>query len=496
MKKIITVLVIACMMMSLFAFAPTASAADAISVATWDEFYAAVNEDPFGSYKLTADVTVGPGQTITSFYGFLDGAGHTVTVEATMFNQLGLGAYVHDLTVQSKDNAIVDFTPLCYIIKDDFTDEPVVLVNITNNVSCDTSTKETNQDCSGFVALMEGTGSVFMLNCVNNGNMASGNQAGGFIGRTWVSEANYTLINCINNGNISTTKNYAGGFMGCMDSGTNNITMKNCANYGDVYAVEGSAAGLIGYTNGKNSVILIENCYTEGSLTVNRPIDEANPEKHLNQKYNCAGLISRLDNGNTLDIKNCLVNISSITTTTTNGAYIAGWKSKEATIVTIENCYYVDINLGDLHADALELAEDGTVMGSKAADATELSSGVTMNALNKDNAGGWVQNIGIDALPKPATLTDVEIPVRDEIEDEDETTAGDDVTEAPDDDATQAPDDDATQAPDDDATQAPVDDATTAANGDDTADGGCASVAAVGVALVAILGTAIVFKKN
>ncbi len=492
MKKLISALMIACLMVSLFAFAPTASAADPVSIATWDEFYAAVTEDPFGSYKLTADVTVGPGQTIAAFYGEFDGAGHTVTVEATMFTQLGLAAYVHDFTVQSKDNAVVDFTPICLKVKDDFTDEPIVFVNVTNNVSV--NTVENGADCSGFVALVEGTGAIFMLNCVNNGDIAGGNQCAGFISRTWPSEANFTLINCINNGDISSTKHHCGGLLGCMDnsSGANNITMKNCANYGNVTSTLSDAAGLIALVNGKNSVVVIENCYTEGVIT--HTVTDSTGED-----CNTSGIIAFVASANTIDIKNCLVNVPEFKPANNNAAYVINYVKSSATLVTIENCYYVDINIGEMHTGAYELAEDGTLIGTKAAQATELSSGVTMNALNKDNAGGWVQNIGIDALPKPATLTDVEIPISPD-EDEDETTAGDDVTEAPDD-ATQAPDDatkapdDATQAPDD-ATQAPVDDATTAANGGDTADGGCASVAAVGVALVAILGTAIVFKKN
>ncbi len=472
MKKLISICTVACMMFSLFVFSTSAGSTDAVAIATWEELVAKVDENVETNFVLTADVTVGAGQSIPYFYGHLDGAGHTVTVEDTMFDQLCGDSYLHDFTIQSKDNAVVNFTPFVMLIND-LADAPAVFVNITNNVSIDLVSDTTgDKDCAGFVAKIEGDGAVFMYNCVNNGNIKNSNQAGGFVARTWPSDCNITLINCINNGDIYSAVHHAGAFLGCMDSSNSahNIVLQNCANYGNVSSTLNSCGGLIGLVNGYMSTVKIDNCYTEGKLSLS--------SSDTNENCNTSGFISFIAAADSIDITNSLVNISEYNPSSKNASYFINYCSASAT-VTIKNCYYLDVALGDLQTGSYDLQADGSVLGGKAVTEAELSGGETLAGLGS----GWVQNFGVDSHPVPAALTDVKVPIP-------EITPV--VTEAPAADTTEAPAADTTKAPAADTTEAPAG-VTTEAPADDS---GCKSVASAGIAVIAILGTAVVFKKD
>ncbi len=491
MKKFLSILTAACMMLALAAAFPAAaaSASGAVSVSSWDEIFTANSaaDGGGGKFVLASDITVPADKSLDWFWGEIDGAGHTVTVEGTMFLQLSAGAYIHDMTIQAKDDTPVNFTPFCLRIEAEDPDEPIVLVNLTNNVNIDTTQNASDaDDCSGFVAVVQTSGSVFMLNCVNNGNINSGEQVGGLLSRTWVdgSGGTYTFINCANHGNISGAINHAGGFMGCMDGGTNNIYLSGCVNTGDVSSTTTSCGGFIGYISGNLSEIVLENCYSQATLKLARTETE--------EKYNTSGLVSRVSKAGSIKFKNCLVGPTTFEPANNNASYIVNYVNTGIELA-IENCYYVEAELGEKHAGSSELDATGTgVIGAKAVNELDLSEGSVLDQLNANGGNGWTQQVGIDKVPVPATVENVELPLTEE----EETTAAPETEPAPADETTAKPEETTEKPVETEA--APAE--TTAAPEETTAGsekkGGCASAAGMCAAVVLLIGSAVTFRKH
>ncbi len=494
MKRLFSILTVACMMLAFVAAFPAAAAADksaATAVSGWDEIFNANSaaDGGGGRFVLSADITVPAGKTLDWFFGEIDGAGHTVTVEDTMFAQLGAGAYIHDMTIVAKDSTPVNFTPFCLRIEAEDPDEPIVLVNLTNYVNIDTTQNASDaDDCSGFVAVVQTSGSVFMLNCVNYGTINSGEQVGGLLSRTWVdgSGGTYTFINCANHGNISGAINHSGGFMGCMDGGTNNIYMNGCVNTGDVSSTTTSCGGLIGYISGKNSEIVIENCYSQSNLKLART--------ETDEKYNTSGLVSRVSKAASIKFKNCLVGPTTYEPANNNASYIVNYVNTNIELI-IENCFYVDAQLGEKHAGSSELDAAGTgVVGAQAVNELDLSEGSLINKLNGNGGNGWTQRVGVDSVPVPATVENVELPLKIA----EETTAPVQTDPAPADETTADPGEATEKQVETDAAPEKTDtvpEESTAGSGSYNKRG-CSSAAGIGSAVILLLGVAVIFKKR
>ena len=493
MKRFFSILTVACMILALVAAFPAAAAdsSAAVSVSSWDEIFNANAAEGGGGGKfvLSADITVPEGKSLDFFWGEIDGAGHTVTVEATMFTQLSAGAYIHDMTIAAKDSNPVNFTPFCLRIEAEDPDEPIVLVNLTNNVNIDTTQNPSDaDDCSGFVAVVQSSGSVFMVNCVNNGNINSGEQVGGLLSRTWVDVfgGTFTFINCANHGSISGAINHAGGFMGCMDGGTNNIYMYGCVNTGDVSSTTTTCGGLIGYISGKLSEIVIENCYSQATLKLARTETE--------EKYNTSGLVSRVSKAGTIKFKNCLVGPTTFEPANNNASYIVNYVNTGIELA-IENCFYVDAQLGEKHTGSSELDAAGTgVTGAQAVSELDLPEGSLLGLLNANGGNGWTQQVGIDKTPVPATVENVELPLKAP----EETTAATETESAPAEETTGKPEETTEKPVETDAAPEKTDavpvETTAGAGSDDK--GGCSSAAGIASAVVFLIGCAVMFRKH
>ena len=115
-------------------------------------------------------------------------------------------------------------------------------------------------DAGGLIGKIESSGSLYMENCENFGNVSGTDYSGGLVG-AYVTSGSFSLENCNNCGNIS-GKEYTGGVMGYLkrDTTGNTITIKSFKNNGEISGF-GCVGGIFGYywCVGTSNIIGLEN---------------------------------------------------------------------------------------------------------------------------------------------------------------------------------------------------------------------------------------------
>lgn len=284
MKRIFSLFLAISLLLS-FALIP-ASAEDATSISTGDEFVSLIKANPNGSFVLENDITLPTGYTsIDSFGGTLDGNNRTITVTMNgsgIFGALTGSADVHDLTIAGLINggsgantgALAGTTKDCTAGK---------VTNVTNTAAV----KATNGNVGGFFGTLGGSiTATYLVNlgdvtttasyaggiagyqsgatlqyAANMGNITAGNStAGGIVG--W-SYGNIYL--CYNTGKIQTNNEFAGGILGlCM---TNGAILSKCYNAGEILSVNGKdkVGGILG-GSGSGRYMSVTRGYNVGTV--------------------------------------------------------------------------------------------------------------------------------------------------------------------------------------------------------------------------------------
>ncbi len=193
-------------------------------------------------------------------------------------------------------------------------------------------------DVGGHIGWLSGN-SLTISSCENKAEskvIASGNYAGGIVGRIGTNEKENKVVlqNCVNKGEI-TGVTYVGGITGGIasapaDSGSNELTIKDCKNAGVVNATQ-YAGGVIGvipkYTNGQ-----IVSCENSGEIKI--------------EKYRAGGIVGSVEptrntTGGDILIDLC-VNSGNVTSTT--GAWLGGIVGMHGSYVYVRGCK----NTGDI----------------------------------------------------------------------------------------------------------------------------------------------------
>ncbi|MCQ2428226.1 MAG: hypothetical protein MJ137_07505 [Clostridia bacterium] len=320
MRKFISILLVALMVVSLAAV--SVSAADTVEVATAEQF-ASMPAD--GNVKLTADITIDASYA-EAFTGTFDGNGHTVTVSAPMFSTL-TGATVSNLTINGKIAVSGHAGAVAA------SGSKVTLSNITNNADI-SSSKESGYVGGMIGSVTTGGGKADALEtstftgCVNNGTITGGAgtpRIGGMVGNSAKHQFS-SFTNCVNNGHITFVQaegqtalagaTYAGGLIGGIFHGS----FVNCLNTGDIDCpvkcdMGGIAGRLTPSTQQADHSVSFVNCTNKGTLTdVGRSVGGI---------FGYAG-VSMKDGAHAVySIKNC-VNLGNITNKGTDGNGNAG----------------------------------------------------------------------------------------------------------------------------------------------------------------------------
>lgn len=318
MRKILSIILSAIMLLSACAFAIPASAAEGTAINTADEF---LNMAAEGTYYLNSDITL-PGTYVNAFKGTFDGNGHTVTVSAPMFADFS--GTVKNLTIKGAIN-FSDANAAAFAV---LSSNGIHAENVVNKANvtvmgsgqyaagfvCIDSAKQTNKDnadstfvncvndgeiyiestvaknptAAGFAAVID---SVVFTNCTNNAKVTSkGNLAiAAGIAAKIVPKAglnNCEAYNCVNNGDITSLEAYADS-TGAASTGASetaglfaNIGVKKnigtyclygCVNTGNVTGTY-RVSGLVGYCygSGTDQYIDIQFCINTGNLTYGR----------------------------------------------------------------------------------------------------------------------------------------------------------------------------------------------------------------------------------
>ncbi len=285
MRKTLSIILSAIMILSVCSFAIPASAApEGTAINTADEFLAMVSTpadatEPTAKYYLASDITL-PGSYIEPFWGILDGNGKTVTVSAPMFNDFS--GEVKNLTIKG-DIYAIDANAAA------FATLSATGFNATNCVNnANVTVTGTGKWAAGFVADCENnTVPMIFKDCVNNGNIyvdSTADQkmrAGGFAGII----DSCILFDCTNNGDVY-AKGYipiAGGFVSRVGLHAASYTAEayNCVNTGDVVVEDtytkadgtfangnSDAGGIFGHigTDGQSGWYKIWGCRNDGKI--------------------------------------------------------------------------------------------------------------------------------------------------------------------------------------------------------------------------------------
>lgn len=264
---------------------------------------AALEEDPYGNYYLTADIADNT-TTVYEFYGVLDGCGHTITTSVPLFEELGGG--IINLTLAGD----LEFTEtngvLAYFISSDTT-----VYNVKNTCNITAGGDDASLFVGGFAATLDGENIVFanceytgtisnaitvaitnkritsafvariageieeyppvveFLNCTVSGTITASSHVGGLVGEA-VAPVTLDIYGSVNNATIKATHSGAstGGILGCTSGGSATIGLYNCANNGDVSAIEdvGGITGTCG-SSGALSMITVKWCTNYKDIT-------------------------------------------------------------------------------------------------------------------------------------------------------------------------------------------------------------------------------------
>lgn len=268
--------------------------------------------DLTADYYLSADIgsdDAPNATTLGTFTGTLDGNGHAITTSVPLFEALGTGAAVKNLTINgsvsvstSADNTVGILTKTI--------SGTTALTNVVNNASLSvTAGKATNCYVGGLAATA--TAAVTLTDCVNNGALTLETCPYGVLGM--------------------------GGLIG-YTSGTAPITFTDCENAGTIWSKSTHGTELIGGIAGQLAAAgncTFDSCKNSGTLVMDAPSNGGNK---------LGGLVS-VCGKNTAEyvFLNC-VNSADINTKAMGGGICADMRG----IATYSKC----INLGDITADA------------------------------------------------------------------------------------------------------------------------------------------------
>ena len=200
--------------------------------------------------------------------------------------------------------------------------------------------------------------SLYVINCVNTGDVSSQTRAAGLVG---VSYATRTFIqNCVNTGNITSARSHAGGLAAWVKNAADGsiLFISDSYNEGDVDAMvhNNAAGGILGCGEGGLKTLVIENCENVGKSTGARNggiagiacavdvtiMNCTNSGDVMTRSNYAAGIVSRVDATGNILIENCL-NAEDGAVTAPNGTNYGGGllgyiQPYNTTDVVVRNC--------------------------------------------------------------------------------------------------------------------------------------------------------------
>ncbi len=278
MKKFISILLVAMMVVSLVVVGVNAETPEGTAVNNAAEF-AAMAAD--GKYYLAADITL-DATYANEFTGTFDGNGKTVTTSVPMFGTVN-NATIKNFTVNGKivvtaktqwqdtANTPNDFVAAVAVIANGTT----TLSGITSNVEINASYKLTpeaeknnaNTRAAAIAGYSAAGHAITIENCVNNGAITVDKYAGGIYG--WTDKAGKSTIkNCINNGVITAGGYCAGIASRLAGSGADSsLVLSYNINNAAIISKTQQAAGVMAYSNTPN--LTATHNINNGNLTSN-----------------------------------------------------------------------------------------------------------------------------------------------------------------------------------------------------------------------------------
>ena len=360
MKKILSLLLVICMVASMAALLPAfavestpegeeiVTAEDFINMAVDGTYYLGDNID-FSEYSFP-DGHIAP----SGFYGTLDGNGFSLTgITIESGSDTGVfGTFFHgtvkNLTIGSpEDYATITCTGggkavgavVASLQGGDSTFENVtVYANVTGNdnksgmfggfvgtghtinlTNCKTYGSISGGPVSGFIVTLQGDASTYnFTNCQNNADVVvSVNNAtpcGGFFAVAWEGSTEnvhtFTFTNCVNNGDVTAKlgrkdRGCASGFIG----GNKNLfdaEFTNCTNNGTITGDDGSAAGFVVvrrdglYGAANTHEFVLTGCVNNGTIQCNN-----NDNDNLGSSAGLVALPASVETTN-LTMTNCI----------------------------------------------------------------------------------------------------------------------------------------------------------------------------------------------
>ena len=497
MKKLLSAILIATMLMSVFALAPLAETdysgyKKIATEADLLDFIEAANDDGCMdmAYVLTADITMTQAWTnIDWFAGTLDGNGHTITLtqpmEAPMFNDLDMDSIIKNLTVTG--------------------------INVSGSDNVFGLAKNANGniwDCNFVDAKITGTGNdvglinrtqgtISRVNVINIEVYSAGDRASAM---TVKAGENAKIRYCTASGTVTSNFHVAGFASDASGKSEAPALIEGCLNFATLTARQSRVAGILANNHG---FCTVKNCGNYGTIIAYRG------DQILTHADSRISGISGSEVSQNYAVENCF-NAGMLIGGYAN-TYYGGITARSVNYAQyIKNCYSLE-NMLYRYIDAsrqnTELISDSKVNGVDGSGAqldgneynsngTVVTAAVFKSAEMITKLGAAFQlNTGDDAATYPIILAaDTTEAPSPEIESGDTTTPGGDTTI--DGDSTTGGDTTTTTAPaDNNETDAP---ATTTAAPAPAEEEGCASViGGATVALLAIAGVApMVIRKK
>ena len=322
-----------------------------------------------GSVDMTGVEIVPIGTATVKFAGTFDGLGNTIdNMQLTGDSDaekmaVGLFGYVNGATIR---NLQIGAGSSVTFSGDTTACEGVAAVvgnarsiNLSN-VSSAASVTSKDEASAGIIGNLVG-GTSLIINCTNSGKIDVGANSGGIIGLLNGTDG-VVIENCLNTGDVTNTitngTDRIGGIVGTCNiaaSSSYALVLRNCVNAGNVITNKRWAGGLIGYAAAK---LQIENCTNSGNVQAYQEV---------------GGLVGHIDSyqsnaaqGGT--ITNC-VNTGTVTFTTTTknvGQMAAGILARAASGVTLSGC----MNFGRIYSTTGKGVGGGIVGSSQTQEST------------------------------------------------------------------------------------------------------------------------------
>ncbi len=398
MKKFISILLVAMMVVSLAVIGVNAETPQGTAVGTAAEL-ASMTAD--GKYYLTADITATG--TIAEFNGTLDGNGHKITLAAPLFETVN--ATVKNLTLEG---TVVYTTP---------NDKGTAYGTLANNATGGTYTAIVNNatptTADGYVGMIgsvkAGDAAVTMtfegcLNTTARKGIYIGGMVGQMTGKSKTERNTLTFTNCVNKGDLDATTAHAsntvraGGMVGYLTH--TDLIANGCVNYGNIVSgkdntINTCAGGVLGYNTSDNANMLMtftkcvnfgnftdDKTYSKGLNYVGGMVGQAKCALNVTDCVNFGDISGRAAVGGmvgsstyNVNFVGC-VNYGDITTYTGKAGGIGGnmGAEKKNGVTVYDSC----ANFG-----AISAVEDGTATGADGAGGMagyQYGSGSNINA--------------------------------------------------------------------------------------------------------------------